>query len=78
MASMRDAMPQVAAWIDELREAFGKDVIDHAIRTQRFVARETGPDGQVHEVRRNDTPAPRPADPYAGRNGSRKKHGGGV
>lgn len=29
---MRDAMPKVAAWIDQLRQAFGKDYIDECIR----------------------------------------------
>ena len=30
--SMRDQMPQTAAWIDELRRVFGADQIDPAIR----------------------------------------------
>lgn len=30
--SMRDTMPTVAGWIDELREAFGKAEIDAVIR----------------------------------------------
>jgi len=30
--SLRDVMPQCAAWIDDLREAFGRDAIDQAIR----------------------------------------------
>lgn len=30
--SLRDAMPETAAWIDQLREAFGADVIDVSIR----------------------------------------------
>ena len=51
-------MPQVAAWVDGLRQVFGCEVIDHAIRTQRFVATERGPDGQVHEVRRNEAAGP--------------------
>jgi hypothetical protein len=29
---MRQTMPTVAAWIDELREAFGADAINAAIR----------------------------------------------
>lgn len=50
---MRDAMPQVAAWVDQLRQVLGADVIDHALRTQRFVASEVGPDGRRHVVERN-------------------------
>lgn len=46
-------MPQVAAWVDELRAVFGQQVIDHAIRTQRFVACEVGADGRRHGVERN-------------------------
>lgn len=30
--SLRDAMPTVAAWIDDLRDAFGAEVIDGQIR----------------------------------------------
>lgn len=30
--SLRDKMPEIAAWIDELRQAFGRDVIDGQIR----------------------------------------------
>lgn len=30
--NMRADMPTVAAWIDELRAAFGREVIDEAIR----------------------------------------------
>jgi len=30
--SMREQMPQTAAWIDELRQVFGADQIDPAIR----------------------------------------------
>lgn len=29
---LRDSMPTVAAWVDELREAFGADSINAAIR----------------------------------------------
>jgi len=44
---MRLAMPTVAAWIDELRAAFGKDAVDQAIRAgmdgqPTFHARENG------------------------------------
>lgn len=43
----RQTMPQVTAWIDELRQAFGADVIDEAIRRgmrgqPTFWARENG------------------------------------
>lgn len=43
---MRQAMPTVAGWIDELREAFGAESIDASIRAglrgelNRFHARE--------------------------------------
>lgn len=30
--SMRDVMPTVAAWIDDLRDAFGTELIDGQIR----------------------------------------------
>ena len=30
--SLRQAMPQTAAWIDELRDAFGADAINASIR----------------------------------------------
>ncbi len=44
---LRHAMPTVAAWIDELRDAFGADGINAAIRTgvhggTHFHARENG------------------------------------
>ena len=44
---MREAMPTVAAWIDELREAFGADGINSAIRNgaaggTHFYAEEGG------------------------------------
>lgn len=29
---MRQVMPQVATWIDDLREAFGADAIEHGIK----------------------------------------------
>lgn len=32
MASMRDSMPQTAAWIDDLRAAFGAGAVNGAIR----------------------------------------------
>ena len=37
---MRDAMPQTAAWIDELREALGRKAIDAAIRAGLNAQRE--------------------------------------
>lgn len=44
---LREAMPTVAAWIDELREAFGADSINAAIRNgmaggDHFYASENG------------------------------------
>jgi len=44
---LRQTMPLVAAWIDDLREAFGKDAIDGQIRNgltglPHFHARENG------------------------------------
>lgn len=44
---MREAMPTVAAWIDELREAFGADTVNRAIRNgvaggTHFSASENG------------------------------------
>lgn len=30
--SMREAMPKVAAWIDALRDAFGREEVDRWIR----------------------------------------------
>ena len=44
---LRLAMPTVAGWIDDLRAAFGAELIDHAIRAgidgqQTFHARENG------------------------------------
>jgi len=46
--SMRDVMPTVARWIDELRRVFGADQVDPSIRAgmrgepNRFHAREAG------------------------------------
>lgn len=47
MASLRDEMPITAAWIDELREAFGAEMINAQIRlgmegAQTFYAEENG------------------------------------
>lgn len=43
---MRDRMPKVAAWIDALREAFGREEVDGWIRdglaNGTFCARENG------------------------------------
>lgn len=52
---MRDAMPQTAAWIDELREALGREAIDRIVRAGMqgkgcFWAQEEGPDGVVRTV----------------------------
>lgn len=45
--SMRDQMPTVAAWIDQLRDAFGKESIDNQLRAGMrgqpvFFAQENG------------------------------------
>ena len=53
--SMRELMPQTAAWIDELREAFGRETIDQIVRAGMqgkggFWVEETGPDGVVRTV----------------------------
>lgn len=37
---MRDAMPQTAAWVDELRAAFGAEAVDAAIRAGVQAQRE--------------------------------------
>lgn len=65
MASMRDKMPLAAAWIDELREAFGAEMINAQIRlgmqgAQTFYAEESG-----HRV---GTPfdVPHPAKVFSG------------
>lgn len=47
MSSMREKMPTVAGWIDELREAFGTDQVNQQIRRgmngqQAFFAEENG------------------------------------
>lgn len=39
---MREAMPQTAAFIDAMRETFGKDVIDQALREGGLYAEENG------------------------------------
>lgn len=39
---MREAMPQTAAFIDALRLAFGKEVIDEAMRDGGLYAEENG------------------------------------
>lgn len=67
---MRTSMPQVAAWIDELREVFGADQVDPSIRRgiagqpHQFFASEAGhsigtgsPDlGQQARVARSGAP----------------------
>jgi hypothetical protein len=45
--NLREAMPLVTAWIDDLRVAFGREVIDKAIKAglrgePRFWASENG------------------------------------
>lgn len=45
--SLRETMPETAAWIDQLRDAFGADAIDGSIRkglqgTPTFWAEEAG------------------------------------
>ncbi len=60
MASLRDQMPTVAQWIDELREAFGKEMIDLQIRKGLqgegcFYARENGIEVGSRPVERNRT-----------------------
>lgn len=46
--SMREAMPTVAAFVDEMRKAFGADQVDPSIRAglrgepDKFWAREAG------------------------------------
>jgi len=44
---MRDAMPETAAFVDAMRDAFGAELVDEAIRAgmrgaPRFVAVEAG------------------------------------
>jgi hypothetical protein len=50
MSSLRSEMPVVAAWVDEMRKAFGAEMVDQQIRRgmkgeQTFHATENG-----HEV----------------------------
>lgn len=52
--SLRESMPQVAQWIDELRAQFGKEAIDRIVLAgkrgeRRFYAAEIGPDGVMRE-----------------------------
>jgi hypothetical protein len=52
--SLRELMPQTAAWIDQLRDAFGREFIDRQVLGGKqgkgtFWARETGPDGVTRE-----------------------------
>ncbi|RCS59729.1 hypothetical protein DU000_03200 [Parvibium lacunae] len=35
-------MPECTKFFDEMREAFGKEVVDDAIRSGRFYAKEAG------------------------------------
>ncbi len=63
MASMREEMPTVAAWIDDLRLAFGAEAVTAWIRQGRadgtFHARENG-----HEV---GAPIPAPENAISAR-----------
>lgn len=59
MSSMRDSMPTVAAWIDDLRAAFGADQVNGSIMAglaglPTFYAEEAG-----HQL---GTPATMPAE----------------
>lgn len=54
VGSLREVMPQCAAWIDQLRQAFGAGVIDAALREtargrRRVHLVEVGPDGVRRE-----------------------------
>jgi hypothetical protein len=40
--NLRQTMPTVAAWVDELRSVFGADSVDPALRRGEFWAREGG------------------------------------
>lgn len=60
MASLRDQMPKVTQFIDELREAFGKEMIDTQIRKGMqgegsFYARENGIEIGSRPVERKTT-----------------------
>ena len=40
--SMREQMPQCAAWVDEIRDVFGRASVDAALRAEGFYAAEAG------------------------------------
>ena len=40
--SMREQMPQCAAWVDEIRDVFGRASVDAAMRAEGFYAEEAG------------------------------------
>ena len=65
--NLRAEMPTVAAWIDELREAFGADQINPAIKAgmncqPTFWAKKMAEVGTPHRIKK---PAERAADPAA-------------
>lgn len=69
-AGMRGQMPQCAAMVDGLREAFGQTVIDAILRAtskgqRRAYFAELGADGQLHEWGR--APSGRRAEIVEGR-----------
>lgn len=47
---LREAMPTVAAWIDELRDAFGADTINAAIRNGMAGGTHFHADENGHEL----------------------------
>jgi hypothetical protein len=58
--SLRDDMPLTAAFIDKLREAFGRDVVDQQIRRgmqggDTFYAKENGIEVGTMPRRREET-----------------------
>ena len=71
---LRQAMPETAAFIDALREAFGADTINDAIRAgmqggSDFHAIENG-----HEIGSPMKPMSRPAEARACRNCTHRSH----
>ncbi len=42
MPTLRESMPTVTAWVDELRGVFGADSVDPALRRGEYWAREGG------------------------------------
>jgi len=71
---MRLAMPTVASWIDELREAFGADQINPSLKAgmqggSDFHATENG-----HEIGIPYQPGARPAEPRSCRTCAHRSH----